>query len=148
MNKIPLKIMRMNPDNDLPLPAYESDGSSGLDIRADVNEPVLLNPGDIKRVPTGFAISVPGGYEVQVRPRSGLALKYGIGLVNSPGTIDSDYRGEVMVGLINLGKDAYTISRGDRIAQMIVKQVYQARLKIVEKLDETDRNAGGFGHTG
>ncbi len=148
MSKIPIKIKRLNQNNDLPLPAYESEGSSGMDIRADVKDPVLLNPSEIKLIPTGFALSVPHGYEVQIRPRSGLALKHGVGLVNSPGTIDSDYRGEVGIIMTNWGPEPFTIKRGDRIAQMIVSRVFQADLVETEDLDDTSRGQGGFGHTG
>ena len=148
MDKISVKIMRLQNDNELPLPGYESEGSSGMDIRAAVKEPVLLNPGEIKLIPTGFSVSVPWGYEVQIRPRSGLALKYGIGLVNSPGTIDSDYRGEVGIIMTNWGSEPFTIRRGDRIAQMILSKVYQAKLIEAYDLDDTSRGPGGFGHTG
>jgi len=99
-------------------------------------------------IPTGFAVAIPEGFEIQIRPRSGLAVNHGIGIINSPGTIDADYRGEVKIAVINLGGKKYTVKRGDRIAQMVIKRVYQARLKVVEQLDETDRNSGGFGHTG
>ena len=148
MERIPIKIKRLDDTTDLPLPSYESEGSSGMDIRASVTAPVLLNPGEIRLIPTGLAVSVPRGYEAQIRPRSGLALKHGIGMVNSPGTIDSDYRGEIGIIVINWGRKPFTIRRGDRIAQMIIKKVYFARLEIVEELDETKRNTGGFGHTG
>ena len=122
--------------------------AAGMDICAAVTEERLLHPKEIALIPTGFAMAIPDGFEAQIRPRSGLAVKHGIGLINSPGTIDSDYRGEVMIALINLGKASYTFHRGDRIAQMIIKRVYQARLKVVEQLTETERNTGGFGHTG
>ena len=148
MDRIPVKIIRLRDDNDLPLPSYESEGSSGMDIRANVKEPVLLNPGEIKLIPTGFAVSVPPGYEAQIRPRSGLALKQGIGLVNSPGTIDSDYRGEVGIIMINWGSESFPIRRGDRIAQMIISRVYKADFVVTDDLDETSRGQGGFGHTG
>ena len=148
MERIPIKITRLQEDNDLPLPAYESEGSSGMDIRANLKEPVLLNPGEIKLIPTGFAVSVPPGYEAQIRPRSGLALKYGIGLVNSPGTIDSDYRGEVGIIMTNWGSEPFPIKRGDRIAQMIISKVYKADFVLIDTLDETSRGEGGFGHTG
>ncbi len=148
MSKIPIKIMRLNQVDDLLLPSYESEGSSGMDIRADVKKPVLLNPGEIKLIPTGFALSVPLGFEVQIRPRSGLALKHGVGLVNSPGTIDSDYRGEVGIIMTNWGPESFTIKRGDRIAQMIISRVFQADLIETEDLDNTSRGQGGFGHTG
>ena len=119
-----------------------------MDIRACVEKPVLLPPGQIRFIPTGLAISVPKGYEAQIRPRSGLALKYGIGMVNSPGTIDSDYRGEIGLILINWGKDPFTIRRGDRIAQMVISKVYRADIVEVQNLDSTQRGQGGFGHTG
>jgi len=148
LNKIPIKIKRLKTDNSIHLPAYESEGSSGMDVRASVTEPVLLNPGDIRLIPTGLAVSVPPGYEVQVRPRSGLALKHGIGMVNSPGTIDSDYRGEIGIILINWGSEQFLVKGGDRIAQMIVSRVYMADLIETDDLDETSRGQGGFGHTG
>lgn len=150
MEKIPIKIKRLEHNPDLPLPGYETEGSSGMDIRAAVEEPVILNPGEVKLIPTGFAISIPTGYEGQVRPRSGLALRYGIGMVNSPGTIDSDYRGEVSIIMINWGQTPFTINRGDRIAQMIIGKVYRADLVDVNdsSLDATIRGTGGFGHSG
>jgi len=135
-------------DGDLPLPAYESEGSSGMDIRADLKEPIRLNPGEIRLVPTGLAVAVPPGYEAQIRPRSGLALKHGIGMVNSPGTIDSDYRGEVGIILINWGSQPFTVNRGDRIAQMIISRVFRADIIETDDLDATSRGHGGFGHTG
>jgi dUTP pyrophosphatase len=119
-----------------------------MDICAAIEIDLMLEAGAIALIPTGFAIAVPEGFEAQIRPRSGLAVKHGIGIINSPGTIDSDYRGEVKIAVINLGEKNYTFRRGDRIAQMVVKRVYQARLKVVEQLDETVRNTGGFGHTG
>jgi len=119
-----------------------------MDIRAYVEEPVLLKPGEIRLIPTGLAVSIPPGYEGQIRPRSGLALKHGIGMVNSPGTIDSDYRGEIGIIVINWGQDVFTISRGDRIAQMVITKVYPADIIDVEDLDSTQRGEGGFGHSG
>ncbi len=148
MNKIPIQIKRLNQDNDVPLPAYESVGSSGMDIRADLKVPLVLNPSEIKLIPTGFALSVPFGYEVQIRPRSGLALKHGVGLVNSPGTIDSDYRGEVGIIMTNWGSEPFTIKRGDRIAQMVISKVFKADIVETDNLDDTSRGRGGFGHTG
>ncbi|MDY6972862.1 MAG: dUTP diphosphatase [Thermodesulfobacteriota bacterium] len=149
MDRIPVKIRRLQHNNDdLPLPTYESEGSSGMDIRAYVEEPVLLKPGEIMLIPTKLSISVPAGYEAQIRPRSGLALHHGIGLLNSPGTIDSDYRGEIGIILINLGTEPFLISRGDRIAQMIITKVYRADFVEVDSLDQTSRGPGGFGHTG
>ena len=148
MNKIPIKITRLKGNKDLPLPGYESEGSSGMDIRAAVKEPVLLEPGEISLIPTGLSVSVPPGYEAQMRPRSGLALHHGLGMVNSPGTIDSDYRGEIGIIMINWGNEPFTIRRGDRIAQMIISRVYRAELAEVDALDTTYRGQGGFGHTG
>ncbi|MCD6296477.1 MAG: dUTP diphosphatase [Deltaproteobacteria bacterium] len=148
MNKIPVKITRLEGNKDLPLPEYESEGSSGMDIRAAVKEPVVLKPGEISLIPTGLSVSVPPGYEAQMRPRSGLALHHGIGMVNAPGTIDSDYRGEIGVIMINWGNESFTITRGDRIAQMIISRVYRAELAEVDDLDVTSRGQGGFGHTG
>lgn len=134
--------------NDIPLPRYHSEYASGMDIAAFVEEPVTLEPGDSYLFPTGFAVAIPPGFELQIRPRSGLAIKHNITIINSPGTIDADYRGEIRIGLINLGKEPFTINRGDRIAQMVLAPVYRARLEVVENLDETGRGSGGFGHTG
>ncbi len=119
-----------------------------MDICAANEKDVLLEKGAVALIPTGFAVAIPDGFEIQIRPRSGLAVNHGIGLINSPGTIDADYRGEIKIAMINLGEKAYSVRRGDRIAQMVVNRVYQARLDIVEALDETLRNSGGFGHTG
>ena len=150
MSRPSIAIKRLSPahDHDIPLPRYMTPQAAGMDICAAVDEPLTLAPGRIALVPTGFAMALPDGYEAQVRPRSGLAVRYGVTVVNAPGTIDSDYRGEVKVGLINLGPETYTIQRGERIAQMIVQQVCQARIEVVEVLDETLRNGGGFGSTG
>ena len=148
MDRIVVKIKRVRDNKGLPLPTYKSEGSSGMDITAYVKQPVLLKPGDIRLIPTGLAVSVPPGYEAQVRPRSGLALHYGIGMVNSPGTIDSDYRGEIGIILINWGTEPFTIRKGDRIAQMIISKVYRADFVEVVELDATSRGEGGFGHTG
>jgi dUTP pyrophosphatase len=122
--------------------------SAGMDICAAISETQLLEKGEIALLPTGFAMALPQGYEAQIRPRSGLAVKHGIGLINSPGTIDADYRGEVKIAVINLGPESYTFHRGDRVAQMIIHRVHQVELQEVEYLDETSRNTGGFGHTG
>jgi dUTP pyrophosphatase len=122
--------------------------AAGMDICAAVEDTLTLAAGDIALVPTGFAMALPPGYEAQVRPRSGLAIKYGVTVINSPGTIDSDYRGEVKVGLINLGPADYTLRRGERIAQMVIQRVAQACIRVVAELDETQRNDGGFGSTG
>lgn len=145
-----IKIMRLRPaeDADIPVPRYMTPDAAGMDICAAVQQDTVLEAGQIRLLPTGFAMALPRGYEAQIRPRSGLAVKYGIGMINAPGTIDSDYRGEVMIALINLGRSAYTVRRGDRIAQMIIQHVYQARLEVVEHLDPTARSTGGFGHTG
>lgn len=145
-----LQFRRVRPqeDADIPLPRYMTPGSSGMDISAAVAEEVTVPPGDIVLIPTGFAAAVPEGFEAQIRPRSGLAAKHGIGLVNSPGTIDADYRGEILLPVINLGKAPYTIRRGDRIAQMVIQPVCRMEIELVPTLGETDRNTGGFGHTG
>jgi dUTP pyrophosphatase len=145
-----IQIVRLRPeeDADIPLPRYMTPDAAGLDLCAAVREDIVLPAGQICLLPTGFAVALPRGYEGQVRPRSGLAVKHGIGMINSPGTIDSDYRGEVMVALINLGRSSYTVRRGDRIAQMVIQQVHQARLEVVEHLGQTERSGGGFGHTG
>ena len=145
-----IKFLRLRPeqDSDIPLPRYMTAQSAGMDISAAIDQDFVLEPGAISMIPTGFAMAIPDGFEAQIRPRSGLAVKHGIGLINSPGTIDADYRGEVKIAVINLGKKPHTFCRGDRIAQMIIKRVYQARVTVVEQLDETSRNTGGFGHTG
>ncbi|HPO04665.1 MAG TPA: dUTP diphosphatase [Bacillota bacterium] len=130
------------------LPSYETEGSAGMDIRAFVKEPVKLDPGERKLIPTGIAIELPKGYEAQIRARSGLSVKFGIGLVNGVGTIDSDYRGEIKVGLINLGEDPYTINNGDRIAQMIIAKYETAEWELSDELNRSSRGSGGFGHTG
>lgn len=149
MNVIDIKIEQIsNSFSDLPLPAYATDGSSGLDLRAALDEPVKIPSGKISLIPTNLKVEIPLGYEIQVRPRSGLAVKHGIGVLNSPGTIDSDYRGEIKVILFNFGDEDFIISRGDRIAQMVVAKVYKANLKITKDLKSSDRGEGGFGHTG
>lgn len=131
-----------------PLPAYATVQSAGMDLRANIGEPVVLHPMERRLIPTGLYIALPPGYEAQVRPRSGLALKRGITVLNSPGTIDADYRGEVGVLLINLSNEDFTINDGERIAQMIIAHHEQAEFVEVEALDETERGAGGYGHTG
>jgi dUTP pyrophosphatase len=151
MNSEPaIQLKRLNPrkDHDIPLPRYMTPQAAGMDLCAAVEEPLILATGAIVLVPTGFAMALPPGYEAQVRPRSGLAIKYGVTVINSPGTIDSDYRGEVKVGLINLGPADYTLRRGERIAQMVIQRVAQARVRVVAELDQTLRNDGGFGSTG
>ncbi len=140
--------LRAEEDNDIPLPRYMTPQAAGMDLHAAVGRPVTIAPGGIALIPTGFAMALPPGFEGQIRPRSGLAVKYGIGLINSPGTIDSDYRGEVKIPLINLGDSAFTVQRGDRIAQMVIQKVYRVQLQVVESLDATSRDTGGFGHTG
>jgi len=131
-----------------PLPAYETALSAGLDLRADLQEPLTLKPMERTLVPTGLFIALPKGYEAQVRPRSGLAIKHGITVLNTPGTIDADYRGEIKVILINLSQEEFTINDGDRIAQMVINKVEHISWEETEELDETERGAGGFGHTG
>jgi dUTP pyrophosphatase len=131
-----------------PLPAYETAGSAGMDLRADISESITLQPFERNLIPTGLFIELPDGYEAQIRPRSGLALKQGITCLNSPGTVDSDYRGELKVILINLSNSIQVISHGDRIAQMIIAKTERAELLLVEQLNVSQRGAGGFGHTG
>ena len=142
-------VISREPDcEDLPLPAYETDHAAGMDLRAAVREPLTLGPGERASVPTGLRIALPKGFEAQVRPRSGLAMGHGITMLNTPGTIDADYRGEIRLIVINLGQESYTIQRGDRIAQMIVAPVSRVKWRPVNTLDETERGEGGFGHTG
>ena len=129
-------------------PSYETPGSAGMDIRAWLDEPVILKPGERALIPTGLFMEFEPGYEVQLRARSGLAVKHGIGLVNGVGTIDSDYRGEIKVALINLGQEAFAVNNGERIAQMVISPVVQAEIEPSELLTETERGAGGFGSTG
>ena len=148
MESVEILIKRLPHHEGLPFPEYASTGASGMDLFAAVDQEVILNPGDRVLIPTGVAISLPSGFEAQIRPRSGLALKFGIGLLNSPGTIDSDYRGEIKVIVVHHGKEPFVITRGLRIAQMIVSQYVTASFKLVEELDVTLRNEGGFGHTG
>lgn len=145
-----LEILWLIPEaeRNIAAPSYETVGSAGMDVCACLSSDLVVEPGDIILVPTGFALGIPADCEVQVRPRSGLAVKHGLTIVNAPGTIDSDYRGEIKVGLINLGKRSVTIHRGDRIAQLVVAPVIKARLVEVSRLDETVRGDGGFGHTG
>ncbi len=150
MQQINVQFCWFNPQQckDLTLPQYETAQAAGMDVAAAVNEPVVLQPGEIKLIGLGFGIAIPDGFEIQVRPRSGLAVKHGISIINAPGTIDADYRGEVKVGLINLSQKPFTVQRGDRIAQLVLAPVCQARLQPVSQLDETERGSGGFGHTG
>lgn len=146
MEKVIVKIVREN--DKIELPKYETSGAAGMDVRANITEPIVLGSLERTLVPTGLKIAIPEGYEVQVRPRSGLALKHGITLLNTPGTIDSDYRGELKMIIANISKDAYTINPGERIGQLVLNKVEQIEWEVVETLDETERGAGGFGHTG
>jgi dUTP pyrophosphatase len=130
------------------LPAYETEASAGMDLRADLGEPVLLRPMERKLIPTGLFIELPVGYEAQIRPRSGLALKYGISILNSPGTIDADYRGELKILLVNFSTEDFEVRNGDRIAQMIISRHEQIKWEEVDMLTETIRGEGGYGHTG
>ena len=145
---VSVHIKRLPHAEGLELPAYETAGSAGLDLRAAVRGAVTLEPGARMLVPTGLSVALPAGYEAQIRPRSGLALKSGITCLNTPGTVDADYRGEVGVILINHGADTFEIKRGDRIAQMVIAPVTQAQLVEVDELDETTRGVGGFGSSG
>jgi len=145
---ITIKLKRLPGGEDLPLPALATSQAAGADLRAAVTAEVTIQPGEIRVIPCGFAMAIPPGYEAQVRPRSGLASQHGLTLVNTPGTIDADYRGEVKVPLINLGRERFTVERGMRIAQMVIAAVPKVEFEEVEELDETDRGAGGFGHTG
>jgi len=148
VKSIEIKIRRKEDTGDLPLPAYATEGASGMDLYADVGGESLLEPGEVKLVSTGIYVSIPKGYEAEIRPRSGLALKHGITLLNTPGTIDSDFRGLLSLIVINLGKMPFRIKRGMRLAQMVIKEVIKADFEVVEELDSTVRSAGGFGHTG
>jgi dUTP pyrophosphatase len=130
------------------IPKYQSKQAAGCDLYADIDDPVVLEPGKYNIVPTGVRIELPQGYEAQVRPRSGMAMKYGIGILNAPGTIDADYRGEIKVILFNFGQESFRIESGDRIAQLIFNRVVQAQFILVDQLKETKRGNGGFGHTG
>lgn len=147
--KIEIKLQRITDlYNDIPLPEYATEGSSGLDLRAAVENEIIIPKGKVSLVPTNLRVEIPHGYEIQVRPRSGLAAKHGIGVLNSPGTIDSDYRGEVKVILFNFGEEDFVIKRGDRIAQMVLSKVHLAELKLTDDLNASQRGEGGFGHTG
>jgi len=144
MTKIQIKKL----SNSVLIPKYETPGSSGMDITAHINESIVINPGEKALVPTGFSLAIPKGHEVQIRPRSGLAAKKSITVLNTPGTIDADYRGEIKVILINLGKDKFIVENGERIAQIVVCPIAQVQLEEVKELSETDRGSGGFGSTG
>lgn len=143
-----MRLKRLPHGADLPLPAYQTLGAAGLDLAAAVESTVIIKPGERALVPTGFAVELEAGFEAQVRPRSGLAVKHGITVLNAPGTIDADYRGEIHVPLINLGHGAYTVNRGDRIAQMVIAPVVQVTVEERAELSETERSTGGFGSTG
>jgi len=143
-----ISCVQLDHAKDLPLPSYESDAAAGMDLRVALDTPVTLAPGERGLLPTGLKLSIPIGYEVQIRPRSGLAIKHGITMLNSPGTIDADFRGELHLIAINHGQASFTIHHGDRMAQMVVQKVEQARLNPVRELDETQRGEQGFGSTG
>ncbi len=149
MESIQIKIQHIaNEFKDIPLPEYATEGSSGLDLRAAVETEMKIEKGKVGLVPTDLKVEIPIGYEIQIRPRSGLAAKNGIGVLNSPGTIDSDYRGEIKVILFNFSDEDFIIKRGDRIAQMVISKVYKASLIVTDDLNESKRGDGGFGHTG
>jgi dUTP pyrophosphatase len=145
MASLKIKILNNSENN---LPSYATDGASGMDIRAFLSHPVVLKPLERKLIPTGLFIELPAGYEAQIRPRSGLALKQGITCLNTPGTIDSDYRGEIKVLLINLSNETQEINNNDRIAQMVISRIEKAELTLVKELENSERGSGGFGHTG
>jgi dUTP pyrophosphatase len=147
-NNITLEIKKISKTNKNTLPTYQTKCAAGMDLQAAIKEKIMIDPGKIELVPTGISISLPSGHEAQIRPRSGLAAKFGVTVLNSPGTIDSDYRGEIKVILINHGDKKFEINDGDRIAQMIIAPVIQAVVIEVEELDTTDRGTGGFGSTG
>lgn len=146
---VEIKIKRIsNEFSDVPLPAYATEGSAGMDIRAAVKDELIIEPGKVSLVPTNLSVEIPKGYEIQVRPRSGLAANHFVGILNSPGTIDSDYRGEIKIILMNFGDKPFTIHKGDRIAQLVVSKVYSAKIVEAENLNSSRRGEGGFGHTG
>jgi len=146
--KVIIKVKRLPNSEGLDLPQYQTPGSSGMDLRAAIYGEVIIPPMGVALIPTGLIISIPRGFEGQVRPRSGLSLRHGIAVLNAPGTIDSDYRGEVSVILINLGGSPYRVSRGDRIAQLVISRVARAEMEVVNQIDHSGRGEGGFGHTG
>lgn len=148
MEKISVKISRIRSDSSFPLPKAQTTGSCGYDLTADVDVPIEIRFQERVLIPTGISLAIPQGFEAQVRPRSGLALHKGLMVANAPGTIDSDYRGEIKVILINLGKESVTIEKGDRIAQLVFQRVYEVNWEEVGRLDQTIRGVGGFGHTG
>jgi dUTP pyrophosphatase len=146
--RVLIKRLRPEADADLPLPRYMSEQAAGMDLCAAVEGELVLEPGRGALVPTGLAIALPAGFEAQVRPRSGLAVKHSVGLINAPGTIDADYRGEVKVALFNFGPEPFIVRRGERVAQLVLSRVWRAELREVADLPETGRGSGGFGHTG
>lgn len=146
IDRAKVKVVKLS--TEVALPKYETTGSAGMDVRASISEPLVLGPLERKLIPLGIKIEIPEGYEIQVRPRSGLALKHGIGMVNSIGTIDSDYRGEIGAILINLSKEPYTIHPGERIGQIVLNKISKIEWEVVDTLEETERGTGGFGHTG
>jgi dUTP diphosphatase len=141
-------VKRLRKDHPVSLPQYMTEGASGMDLFASLEKEVILEPGERRLIPTGIAVAIPPGFEGQVRPRSGLAIQKGIGILNGPGTIDSDYRGEIGVLLVNLGRECLTVRNGERIAQMVISQVFRTTLEEVDDLPSTRRQGGGFGHTG
>ena len=148
-SEITVKFKRISKKfENIPVPAYSTEGSAGMDVRAAIVEPIILKHLQVEMIPTNLQVEIPPGYEIQVRPRSGLAAKHAIGVLNSPGTIDSDYRGEIKIILINFGKDEMLINSGDRIAQLILSKVYKAKLIETDNLKNSKRGEGGFGHTG
>ncbi len=148
MPSVPVRVVVLPHAEGLPLPAWQTEGSAGADVRAALTEPLTLEPGERRLVPTGLRLALPPGWELQVRPRSGLAAKHGVTVINSPGTIDADYRGELFVPLVNLGAAAFRVERGERIAQLVLAPVFHAAWQVVDDLDETARGTGGFGSTG
>jgi len=148
MPPVPIRLRRLAHNADLPLPSYATQGAAGMDLVAAVGEPIVITPGQRALIPTGLAIALPPGYELQIRPRSGLALRQGIVLPNSPGTIDEDYRGEVQVILLNAGQEDFIVERGMRIAQAVLAPVVRAEWQVTDTLDDTARGTGGFGSTG
>ncbi len=147
-DRVVVQIKRLPHAKGLPFPEYMTINSSGMDVYAAVTEPLIVRPLEICMVPTGLSVAIPQGYEFQIRPRSGLAIKSGVTVVNAPGTIDADYRGEIMIGLINLSQIPWAVERGQRIAQMVLSRVWRTEWQEVRELPATERNCGGFGHTG
>lgn len=148
MERVKIQIKRLRKNGTIPMPQYMTEGSSGMDLFAFLEKDVTLEPGERRLVPTGISVAIPEGFEGQIRPRSGLAIRKGIGIVNGPGTIDADYRGEIGVLLINFSREPLTIRNGERIAQMVISPVFRAILEEVDELPPTERQGGGFGHTG